>query len=95
MLDDIVSFLYNRFKKKTKNKYHFCDEYSVYNLCFDTSAFIKVEFWYGLFNRQVESCQATLIFFFFFARVALLLTHCSQLGETDICKPAGPDLSGE
>lgn len=75
MLDDIVSFLYNRFKKKTKNKYHFCDEYSVYNLCFDTSAFIKVEFWYGLFNRQVESCQATLIFFFFFC------TSCAALNS--------------
>lgn len=76
MLDDIVSFFLYIIDLKKPNKTQiskqsFSDVHFVYNLCFDTSAFMKVEFWYGLFNRQVQSCQATLIFFFFFARVAL------------------------
>lgn len=69
-------YIIDFFLLKTQiSKQRSSDGHSVHNLCFDTSAFMKVEFWYGLFNRQVESCQATLIFFFFF--LAWVELRCS------------------
>lgn len=65
MLDDIVSFLFLFFPLPKYQSSVLSDGLSVYNLCFDAAAFMKVGFWYGLFSRQVQSCQATLIFFFF------------------------------